>query len=137
MKSHLTQGQRTLRPLIYPKLNFSCFDDGDNSPRQKHRKLHFRATLNMPLGTEESAECSEEQGGCFLKRCLSPSVFFPSLFLSSRMSPRFGLLLLPEPDVPDPRHLGHSLDGQPHVLPCRPLPLHVLQVFTIGDIPTK
>ena len=80
----------------------------------------------MPLGTEESAECSEEQGGRFL-----------SLYLSSPSSPRSGLLLLPEPDVPDPRHLGHSLDGQPHVLPGRPLPLHVLQVSKIGDIPTK
>ena len=74
---------------------------------------------------------------------VSAHPYFFHLCISLRACPyylkpkRFGLLLLPEPDVPDPRHLGHSLDGQPHVLPGRPLPLHVLQVSKIGDIPTK
>ena len=43
-------------------------------------------------------------------------------------SPRSLLLLLPQPDVPHPGHPRHRPDGQPHVLPRRPLPLHVLQV---------
>ena len=40
-----------------------------------HWLIDLRATLNMPLGSEESVECSEEQGGVF---CIS--LFFFSLF---------------------------------------------------------
>ena len=43
-----------------------------------HWLIDLRATLNMPLGSEESVECSEEQGGVF---CISLFFLF-SLFSS-------------------------------------------------------
>ena len=97
-----------------------------------HWLIDLRATLNMPLGSEESVECSEEQGGVFCISLFFFSLFF-LLFLNFSLPFSHGwqrslLLLLPEPDVPHPGHPRHRADGQPHVLPRRPIPLHVLQV---------